>query len=107
MSNLYDQETPIPGAYQIGGFVDELYKTRCSYRFRDTSRAKSASHQKFVGTGQMLIPGRYDIEDFLQDNGKKPLTYGFKAVERDQGPKIGHGCLDKVCAIHYVYMYMH
>ena len=45
----------------------------------------------------MLIPGRYDMEDFLQDTSKRPLTYGFKAVEREQGPKIGQGCLDKVC----------
>ncbi len=36
------------------------------------------------------------MEDFIQDTGRKPLTYNFKAIERDQGPKIGHGCLDKV-----------
>ena len=73
-----------------------MQKSRYSYRFRDTSRAKSASHQRFIGTGEMLIPGRYDVEDFVQDSGKKTMTYGFKAIERHQGPKIGPGFYDKV-----------
>lgn len=73
-----------------------MNKSRNTYRFRDTPRAKSACHQRFTGTGEMLIPGRYDVEDFVQDASKKVKTYGFKAIERNQGPKIGHGCLDKV-----------
>ncbi len=44
----------------------------------------------------MLIPGAYETEDFLQESGKKTVTYGFKAVNREQGPKIGHGYGDKV-----------
>lgn len=36
------------------------------------------------------------MEDFVQEIGKKPATYGFRRIERDQGPKIGHGCGDKV-----------
>ncbi len=36
------------------------------------------------------------MDDFVQETGRKSVTYGFKAIERDQGPKIGHGYGDKV-----------
>lgn len=80
----------------MGGFLDELQKAPNSYRFRDSSRAKSASHQHYTRTGEMLIPGAYEVDDFLQESGKKAVTYGFKRIEREQGPKIGYGCGDKV-----------
>jgi hypothetical protein len=80
----------------VKGFVDELQKTPHSYSFRDTSRAKSASHQRFTKSGEMLIPGAYELEDFVQESGKKAVTFGFKGVERGKGPKIGHGYGDKV-----------
>lgn len=44
----------------------------------------------------MLVPGAYETDDFLQESGRKLLTYGFKGIEREQGPKIGHGYGDKV-----------
>ena len=47
----------------------------------------------------MLIPGAYEVEDFLQESGKKTATYGFKGINREQGPKIGHGYGDKVCVV--------
>ena len=76
--------------------MDELQKTSNTYCFRDTSRVKSASHQRFTKTGEMLIPGAYEHEDFLQESGKKSATFGFKRVERGKEPKIGHGYGDKV-----------
>lgn len=97
------QDTPVPGSYKTKGFVDELQKTPHTYRFRDTSRIKSASHQRFVKTGEMLIPGAYEHEDFLQESGKKSTTFGFKRVERGKEPKIGHGYGDKVSALKPVY----
>ena len=90
------QETPLPGSYRIGSFLDDLQHQPSSYRFRDSSRAKSASHQRFERHGSSLLPGAYEKEDFLQEGSKRKMAYGFKAVERDQGPKIGHGYLDKV-----------
>ena len=78
------------------GFVDDLHRNPNSYHFRDSSRAKSASHQKYTRTGEMLIPGAYETEDFLQESGKKAATFGFKSINREQGPKIGHGYGDKV-----------
>ena len=94
--HLSSQETPIPGTYRVKGFLDELQKNPNSYRFRDSSRVKSASHQRFTRSGEMLIPGAYEHEDFLQESGKKAATFGFKGIERDKGPKIGHGYGDKV-----------
>lgn len=44
----------------------------------------------------MLIPGAYQVDDFVTETGKKATTYGFKGIERHQGPKIGHGYGDKV-----------
>ena len=76
--------------------MDELHRTRNTYGFRDCSRAKSASHQRFQKTGQHLLPGEYSTEDFIQSLGKKKITYGFKATNREEGPKIGHGYGDKV-----------
>ena len=76
--------------------MDDLQKNPNSYRFRDSSRAKSACHQRFTGMGETLMPGAYQLEDFMQQNGKKTMTYGFKRIERDRGPKIGHGYGDKV-----------
>lgn len=80
----------------MGGFLDDLQKTPNSYRFRDSSRAKSASHQRYTRTGEMLIPGAYQVDDFVTETGKKATTYGFKGIERHQGPKLGHGYGDKV-----------
>lgn len=90
------QETPIPGSYKIGGFLEDLQHRPSSYHFRDSSRAKSASHQCFERTGKTLMPGAYQHHDFLWDLGQKQVTYGFKRIEREEGPKIGHGFGDKV-----------
>ena len=90
------QETPIPGSYSHRGFVDDLHSQPGTYRFRDTSRVKSASHQRFERMGQQLLPGAYEVPGFVHTLTKKKVTYGFLATERDEGPKIGHGYGDKV-----------
>lgn len=90
------QETPIPGSYSHRGFVDDLHSQPGTYRFRDTSRVKSASHQRFERMGQQLLPGAYETPGFVHTLTKKKVTYGFLATERDEGPKIGHGYGDKV-----------
>lgn len=95
-SSLFLQETPIPGRYSHKGFVDDLQSQPGTYRFRDSSRVKSASHQRFERTGQQLLPGAYEIPGFVHTLTKKKVTYGFLATERDEGPKIGHGYGDKV-----------
>lgn len=94
--SLLLQETPIPGSYSHRGFVDDLHSQPGTYRFRDTSRVKSASHQRFDRMGQHLLPGAYEVPGFVHTLTKKKVTYGFLATERDEGPKIGHGYGDKV-----------
>lgn len=91
----YAKETPVPGSYRVGGFLDELQKRPNTYSFRDSSRAKSASHQRFAKTGETLLPGAYDCTGFVQHLEAKHMTYGFKGTDREQGPKIGHTCPDK------------
>lgn len=76
--------------------MEELHEQPSTYRFRDTARAKSASHQRFERTGQQLLPGAYESPGFLQELGKKKVTYGFLDTQRGEGPKIGHGYGDKV-----------
>ncbi len=90
----------MPGAYQVGTFLDKLQEQPSTYRFRDSSRAKSASHQRFVRTGDTLLPGAYETTDFLDETSKRKMTYGFKGIERKDGPKIGHGCGDKVAQLY-------
>lgn len=90
------QETPVPGAYRIGSFLDELQQQPSTYRFRDSSRVKSASHQRFERHGETLLPGAYETSTFLDEAAKRKVTYGFKAINRQQGPKIGHDYGDKV-----------
>lgn len=92
---FYLKETPIPGSYSHRGFVDDLHSQPGTYRFRDTSRVKSASHQRFDRMGQHLLPGAYEVPGFVHTLTKKKVTYGFLATERDEGPKIGHGYGDK------------
>ncbi len=44
----------------------------------------------------MLMPGAYQHQSFLEETAKKKVTYNFQGIERDEGPKIGHGYGDKV-----------
>ena len=53
------------------------------------------------GKGDVLLPGAYDSSDFLLESARKIETFGFKAVDRESGPKIGHGCGDKVYTAHH------
>ena len=96
------QETPLPGAYRVGSFLDELQRQPSTYRFRDSSRVKSASHQRFARTGEALLPGAYEQSDFIADLTQQPKTYGFKAIERGREVKIGHGYGDKVSNVYTV-----
>lgn len=91
----YVKETPNPGSYKIGSFLDDLERKPGTYGFRDSTRAKSAGHARFQRNGDLLLPGAYEHADFLDDVGKKLATYGFRNTDRYQGPKIGHGYGDK------------
>lgn len=42
------------------------------------------------------MPGAYEKEDLVGELSKQKKTYGFKAIDREEGPKIGHGYGDKV-----------
>lgn len=90
------QDTPVPGSYRIGSFLEDLHQKPNTYHFRDSSRGKVASHQRFEKTGATLMPGAYETEDFVLKAAKRQVTFGFKAMDREQGPKIGHGYGDKV-----------
>ena len=50
-------------------------------------------------TGESLLPGIYESKGFVDDNMKKPSTFGFKGIEREDGAKIGHGYFDKVTGL--------
>lgn len=76
--------------------MEDLHGQSATYRFRDTSRVKSASHQRFERTGEHLLPGAYETSGFVQQLSNKRVSYGFQDTERDEGPKIGHGYGDKV-----------
>jgi len=41
------------------------------------------------------LPGAYEHEDFLMQTTRRQMTYGFKDITREDGPKIGHGYGDK------------
>ena len=75
--------------------MDELNKkTSGAYAFRSVSRKKEPV--SYQGKGEVLMPGAYETKDFLHDMTTKAQTYNFKGVEREDGPKIGHGFGDKV-----------
>jgi len=46
------------------------------------------------------LPGAYEHEDFLMQTTRRQMTYGFKDITREDGPKIGHGYGDKVSIIY-------
>lgn len=58
---------------------------------------------RFYSTGEILIPGAYENKDFLDNLGRKPKTYNFRSIDREQGPKIGHGYGDKVRDCHQLF----
>lgn len=91
---FYLKETPTPGTYRLGSFLDELSKKSGGSRaFRAPGRKKIPGAQE--RSGEVLLPGAYNSSDFLTESSKKIETFGFKAIDRESGPKIGHGYGDK------------
>jgi len=75
--------------------VADLHKRSASYRFRDSSRSKKPVDLQ--RKGDLLLPGAYEHKDFLEESAKKLQSFSFKAVDRQNATKIGHGYGDKVC----------
>ena len=71
-----------------------------TYGFRNTGRRPTSA--RFYTSGEVLLPGAYEHSDFLDDVTRKPKTYNFRSIEREAGPKIGHGYGDKVWLIHVI-----
>ena len=91
------QETPSPGAYRLGDFVEDLRKRPTTYGFRNTGRRPQSASAASAPSGDTLLPGAYEHKDFLEQSFRRSMAYSFRAIDRDSGPKIGHGYGDKVC----------
>lgn len=93
----YVKDTPTPGSYKIDDFVEKLRTKHTTYGFRNVGRRPSSASRMFSSSGEVLLPGAYTSKDFLDLSAKRPMAYSFNAIDRDGGPKIGHGYGDKVC----------
>ena len=75
--------------------MDDLRKKNTTYGFRNTGRRPNSA-TAFAPSGGTLLPGAYEHKDFLEHSFKRPMAYSFRTIDRDSGPKIGHGYGDKV-----------
>ena len=103
--DLYQQETPNPGAYDIKDFVQEMdtVPIRQTYRFRDSGRKKTADNSR---KGVTLMPGLYKHRTFVDDIGKRQITYSFKGCDRYHVPTALVGYMDRVsnmCSVNTTY----
>lgn len=74
--------------------MDDLQDQTTTYGFRGTGRRPTSA--RFHSAGEVLLPGAYEQQDFLDELVSRPATYNFRGLNRDSGPKIGHGYGDKV-----------
>lgn len=58
----WSQETPLPGAYESGTFLEDLQRRQNTYRFKSDGR-KIDPHPH--GKGALLLPGAYEFQPFL------------------------------------------
>ncbi|KAL3874130.1 hypothetical protein ACJMK2_037183 [Sinanodonta woodiana] len=86
------RETPAPGAYGSGTFLEDIEKKPNTYRFKSDGR-KIDAHPH--GKGAFLMPGAYEKTSFVDDLNKSLHTYSFKTVQRDATDTLNFGRKDK------------
>lgn len=79
--------------------MDDLRKKHTTYGFRNVGRRPNSAGERFASSGELLLPGAYQHRDFVEQSLKRPMAYSFSAIDRDSGPKIGHGYGDKVSVV--------
>uniref|UniRef100_K1RBD6 Uncharacterized protein C2orf61-like protein n=1 Tax=Magallana gigas TaxID=29159 RepID=K1RBD6_MAGGI len=85
-------ETPLPGAYESGTFLEDLQRRQNTYRFKSDGR-KIDPHPH--GKGAILLPGAYEFQPFLDRLEQAPATYNFKATDRSKQNFLVIGHKDK------------
>ena len=80
--------------------MEELNEQSNTYGFRGTGRRPTSA--RFHSSGELLLPGAYEHDDFISAISQRPGTYNFQCTEKDKLPKIGHGYGDKVNHIYYM-----
>ncbi|XP_056022235.1 protein STPG4-like [Ostrea edulis] len=88
----YIRETPLPGTYEGGTFLEDLQKKQNTYRFKSDGR-KIDPHPH--GKGAVLMPGAYEFNHFLERLEQAPATYNFKATDRSKQNFLVIGHRDK------------
>ncbi|XP_062502237.1 protein STPG4-like [Corticium candelabrum] len=92
----YIKDTPNPGAYDIKDFLHYLEQRPGSYNFKGQGRqGKLLNFLEPGDHGPYLLPGCYNTKDFVEEASTRQWSYNFKSIDRETGPKIGHGCGDK------------
>ncbi|CAH1263299.1 protein STPG4-like isoform X1 [Branchiostoma lanceolatum] len=76
------KETPVPGTYESRDFLEdqELNPVPITYNFKNEGRKKDAD---VLRRGDTLLPGAYNLKDFLYPMQKSLHTYSFKNSNRD------------------------
>uniref|UniRef100_A0A8C5MP83 Uncharacterized protein n=1 Tax=Leptobrachium leishanense TaxID=445787 RepID=A0A8C5MP83_9ANUR len=77
------KETPSPGAYDMRDFLQEaqLNPVQKSYNFKGEGRKRKPNTGP---SGEMLLPGRYNLPDLVYLTAKLPQTYSFKNTARQR-----------------------
>ena len=100
-SFLWQQDTPVPGTYDLKDFVEELQTNpvRPTYGFKNAGRKRDADPSR---KGSHLMPGLYKHATCVDQLDKQQVTYGFKACDRYHTPTALVGYIDKV--MYYVFI---
>ncbi|XP_053565322.1 protein STPG4 [Bombina bombina] len=85
------RESPSPGAYEVRDFLQDaqLNPVKPSYNFKGQGRKKKPDTGP---SGEMLLPGCYNIPNFLSFSKKLPISSSFKNTSRQIAVV---GCKDK------------
>ncbi|KAM4694212.1 protein STPG4 [Discoglossus pictus] len=75
------RDTPSPGAYDVRDFLREaqLNPVQRSYNFKGQGRKTKPDP---APSGELLLPGCYNLPDFFSLSEKVPVTYSFKNTSR-------------------------
>lgn len=87
------KETPVPGAYESGTFIDEMRVRPNTYRFKTDGRKINPQPQ--IGKGESLMPGAYEYEDLAANIDRSRSTYAFRDTSRDHKDFLNFGVKDK------------
>ena len=95
MSLLRQQDTPVPGTYDLKDFVEESHgnPVTTTYGFKNAGRKRNADPSR---KGSHLMPGLYKHNTSVDQLEKQQKTYSFKACDRYHTPTALVGYIDKV-----------